>query len=80
MAVVEGDSTLEQAENVLMNAVGMGSPQDQIVAGLILAGFIILTSSIGLVGTLLLTPLAFLLVVLGVLRLWGRFEDAWPLS
>lgn len=80
MAVIKGDSLLEQAENVLKNAVGMGTPKDQIIAGLILTGFIIITSSIGLLGTLLLAPLAFFMVVLGLLRLWGPFDDLWPLS
>ena len=80
MSVLEGNSPFEQAESLLSNAVGMGEPRDQIVAGLILTGFIILTSSIGLIGTLLLAPIAFLMVLIGVLRLSSTVDDLWPLS
>lgn len=80
MAVVEGDSPAEWGESILSAAIGAGSPVDQIVAALLLGGFIIMTTGIGLVGTLLLAPLAFGMAVIGVLRLWKPFEQRWPLS
>lgn len=80
MAVVKGDSPAEWGESILASAIGSGSPIDQIVAALLLGGFIIMTSSIGLIGTIVLAPIAFAMAAIGVLRLWPAFDQRYPLS
>ena len=70
----------EQAQDLVEDAIGRNSPPDQIIAAVILGAFIIMTSSIGLVGTLVLAPLAFAMAGVGILRLWGPIDDFYPLS
>lgn len=69
----------ETAQDLVEDALGRNDPVDQIKAGIILGVFIIMTSSIGLVGTLLLAPFAFAFGFIGVLRLWSPIDDRYPL-
>ncbi len=69
----------DEAARQISNLIGGGSPEQQIVASLLLAGGIIATSSVGLVGTLILVPVVLVGAFLGVLRLIPAVEDRWPL-
>ncbi|MFC6720901.1 hypothetical protein ACFQGT_00445 [Natrialbaceae archaeon GCM10025810] len=71
---------IDEAADQIANAIGAGTPEQQIVGAIVLGGGIILTSSIGLVGTLILAPLAFLFAAIGFLRLFPAVEERWPLS
>ena len=73
------ESVADTAMKLVQDAIGMNSPGDQIVAAIVLGGFIIITSSIGLVGTLLLTPLAFAMAAVGILRLVPQIDALYPL-
>ena len=72
-------SLIEEASNQVSNAVGTGSPEEQIIGAIVLAGFVIVTSSIGLVGTLVLVPVILLFAIIGFLRLIPAVDDWWPL-
>ena len=72
-------SIIDEASNQISNAVGTGSPEEQIIAAIVLAGFVIVTSSIGLVGTLVLVPVILLFAIIGFLRLIPAVDDRWPL-
>lgn len=60
-------------------ALGMSSPKAMLVAWFLIGAFVIVTSSIGLVGTLLLLPLVILGLVVAILRLVPAIEERWPL-
>lgn len=70
----------DEAVTQVTNLIGSGSPEQQIVAAILLAGGIIATSSVGLVGTLVLVPAVLLFAFLGFLRLIPAVESRWPLS
>lgn len=71
---------VDMGVDLTQNAVGMGTPGDQIVAGIILGVFIIVSSSFSFGATLVLAPLAFAMVGLGALRLIPQVDSIWPLS
>ena len=70
---------IKEAQTQIGNAIGTGSPEEQIIGAIVLAGFVILTSSIGLVGTLVLVPIVLLFAFIGLLRLIPAVDDRWPL-
>lgn len=70
----------EEAQDLVEDAIGRNSPVDQMIAAIVLGAFIVMTSSIGLVGTLLLAPLAFAMAGVGLLRLWDPIDSYYPLS
>ena len=70
---------IDEASNQISNAIGTGSPEEQIIGSIVLAGFVIVTSSIGLVGTLVLVPVILLFAFIGFLRLIPAIDDRWPL-
>ena len=70
---------IDEAADQISNAVGTGSPEEQIIGSIVLAGFVIVTSSIGLVGTLILVPVVLLFAFIGFLRLIPAVDDRWPL-
>jgi len=72
-------SLTDEAATQVANFIGAGSPEQQIVASILMAGGIILTSSIGLVGTLVLVPVVLLFGLFGFLRLIPAVEARWPL-
>lgn len=67
---------LEWLEEQGRKLIGAGSPEDQIVASIVLGVLLIATGSIGLVFTLALLPVPFIAFVIGVLRL-SSTVDAW---
>jgi len=68
-------SIVDQMWRYGVAAMGFGTPQDQIVAWFVIGALVIVTSSIGLVGTILLLPLVFLGLAVGALRLlWWMFR------
>ncbi|MFD1526040.1 MULTISPECIES: hypothetical protein [Halobacteriales] len=70
---------VKEAQTQIANAIGTGSPEEQIIGSVVLAAFVIMTSSIGLVGTLILVPVVLLFAFLGFLRLIPAVDDRWPL-
>lgn len=54
------------AKDVAAGAVGRRGPWEFLTAWFIVGAFVIITSSIGLVGTLLLLPLVLFMLALGV--------------
>lgn len=67
------------SRDVLGDGIGTGTPQEQIVAALIIGGVIIATTAVGLIGTILLLPIPITMLAFGVLRLWSPFNERWPL-
>lgn len=68
-------SFVDQAWRYGVAAMGFGTPQDQIVAWFIIGAFVIVTSSIGLVATILLLPIVALGLAVGVIRLlWWMYR------
>lgn len=70
---------IKEAQNQIGNTIGTGSPEEQIIGSVILAAFVIMTSSIGLVGTLVLVPVVLLFAFIGFIRLIPAVDDMWPL-
>ena len=70
---------IETGRGLLLDGIGRNGPDDQIVAGFLLGAFIIATSAVGMVGTLLLVPIPIVMIVLGVLRLSSTVDSAYPL-
>jgi len=73
-------SYTDMAVAQVANLIGTGSPEQQIVASIVLAAFVIMTSSIGLVATLILVPFVLLFAAIGFLRLLPAVDKRWPLS
>jgi hypothetical protein len=71
---------VDRTTDMTADAIGMGTPGDQIVAGLVLGVFIIISSSFSFGATVVLAPLAFAMVGLGVLRLVPQIDSLWPLN
>lgn len=69
---------LEWFERQTMRLVGAGSPEEQIVASIVLGVLLIMTSSIGLVFTLLLLWIPTLTLIIGILRLIPAVDGAYP--
>lgn len=72
------DTTNLVAEQI-GNAVGTGTPEEQLVGALVIAAFVIVTSSIGLVGTVILVPFVLIFAGIGILRLIPIVDGHWPL-
>lgn len=70
---------IKEAQNQIGNTIGNGSPEEQIIGSILLAAFVIMTSSIGLVGTLVLVPVVLLFAFIGLIRLIPAVDDKWPL-
>lgn len=72
------DGVLNWLEEQGRKLIGAGSPQDQIVASLVLGVLLIGTSAIGLVFTVALLPIPTVAFVLGVLRLSSTVDSWYP--
>jgi hypothetical protein len=57
---------IPSARDTAAGAVGQRGPREFLVAWFLITAFIILTSSIGLIGTLLLLPLALFMLAVGL--------------
>lgn len=69
-----------EVESIVRGAVGLGTPAGMVTNWFLIGAFVILTSSIGLVGTLLLMPVVILGLVIGVARFFDPVEAIWPLT
>lgn len=73
-------NALDRAEDFAFRALGFDSPEDQIVAAVVIGAVLIATSAVGLIGTLLLLPIPMALAGIGILRLVPMIDSLWPLS
>lgn len=71
---------IDSLQSLVMDGVGTGDPERQIVAGIVIGGLLIATSAIGLVFTLLLLPIPVVMIAIGALRLIPPVESAWPMT
>lgn len=78
MSTVE--DTINWGIDKVKEAVGFGSPEEQIWANLLLGILIIVSSSVGLVFMAVVLPLLAFLLVIGVLRLADPIDNLWPLG
>lgn len=67
--VSTGFDKIPDARTVARGAVFLEGPQGLLISWFLIGAFVILTSSIGLIGTLLLLPLVFFMLGIGVLWL-----------
>lgn len=73
------DKALGWFEEQVMRLVGAGSPEEQIVASIVLGVLLIMSSSVGLVFTVLLLPIPMATFFIGVLRLIPAVDGAYPI-
>lgn len=71
---------IDALQSLVMDGVGTGDPERQIVAGILIGALLIATSAIGLVFTLLLLPVPLAMIAIGVLRLIPTIENIWPMT
>ena len=80
MQLLEGDSAVDVGANLGVAAIGALDPDDQIVAGILLGSLVYIMSGVGFVFMAAFLPAAFILIVLGALRLSPRIDSLYPLS
>lgn len=68
------------AKRVVGYALGTGTPEEQMIANLVISFAAILSSLVSLGATLLVVLLTIPLFFIGVLRLWGPFNSVWPIG
>lgn len=73
-------SSIDRGKDLAYGAVGVRSPREMVVAWFLIGAFVIITSSIGLFGTLLLLPLVFVGLAIALLRFIPVVETYWPLT
>lgn len=69
-----------RAQSVIRGALGLKSPDEMLVSWFLIGAFVIITSSIGLIGTILLLPLVLLGLFIAVLRFVPPIERRWPVG